>query len=364
MFIVVLGFALLICLAGLYYLMTRFRRFGFVLKLCKHERKKVRWVSALLCLPLALLLLLTPVVAVAILMHLLIFWALCELIGGLIKKLRKKAFRRYYEGGIAIVLTIVYLAFGWHFAHHVYRTDYTVSTQKDIGTPSLRIALIADSHLGEILDADRFMLELEKIEAAKPDLVVICGDFVDDDTSREELYQACAALQELESTYGTYFVYGNHDKGYMTGRDFDASELHNALIQSGITVLQDEVALIAERIQLVGRQDRHEASRAEIVSLTQNLDPDKFTIVLNHQPNDYDSEVAAGVDLVLSGHTHGGHIFPLGIFGKLIGANDFVYGHTRRGQTDFIVTSGICGWGVPFKTGAISEFVIIDIQQN
>ena len=74
-----------------------------------------------------------------------------------------------------------------------------------------------------------------------------------------------------------------------------------------------------------------------------------------------DSEAAAGADLVLSGHTHGGHVFPAGQIGMLMGANDCLYGTQRRGDTDFVVTSGISGWGIPFKTGAISEFVVIDI---
>ena len=88
----------------------------------------------------------------------------------------------------------------------------------------------------------------------------------------------------------------------------------------------------------------------------------RFTIVLDHQPNDYDAQAAAGADLVLSGHTHGGHIFPAGLIGLWIGANDATYGLSRRGDTTFIVTSSLSGWAIPFKTGAFSEFVVIDIQ--
>ena len=67
------------------------------------------------------------------------------------------------------------------------------------------------------------------------------------------------------------------------------------------------------------------------------------------------------MDLVFSGHTHGGHIFPTGQIGLLIGANDCRYGAQTRGSTQFVVTSGISGWAVPFKTGCWSETVIIDI---
>ena len=98
-----------------------------------------------------------------------------------------------------------------------------------------------------------------------------------------------------------------------------------------------------------------------MAELAAGLDPDKVSVVLDHQPNDYDAQAAAGVDYVLSGHTHGGHIFPAGIIGLLMGANDANYGVERRGNTTFVVTSGISGWAIPFKTGAKSEFVIMDI---
>ena len=91
------------------------------------------------------------------------------------------------------------------------------------------------------------------------------------------------------------------------------------------------------------------------------IDPSRYVIMLDHQPNDYTAEAEAGPDLVISGHTHGGHIFPAGLVGQLTGANDRLYGTERRGNTDFLVTSGISGWGIPFKTFAVSEYVVVDI---
>ena len=96
-------------------------------------------------------------------------------------------------------------------------------------------------------------------------------------------------------------------------------------------------------------------------TLTEGLDPSRYMIVIDHQPNDYDAEAAAGADLVLSGHTHGGQLIPITKVGEWIGANDATYGYERRGDTDFIVTSGISAWSILFKTGCKSEYVIIDI---
>ena len=91
------------------------------------------------------------------------------------------------------------------------------------------------------------------------------------------------------------------------------------------------------------------------------IDPDAYTIVLDHQPHDFDAQEEAGVDLVLCGHTHGGQMFPVGLLGEWSGANEKTYGMESRGNTTFIVNSGISDWAIPFKTAAIAEFGVIDI---
>ena len=105
------------------------------------------------------------------------------------------------------------------------------------------------------------------------------------------------------------------------------------------------------------------ATRADMETLIKDIDKSKYMIVLDHQPNDYTAQAKSQVDLVLSGHTHGGQMFPIGIVGELIGANDSTYGLERRDKTDFIVNSGISDWEFKYKTGgAISEYGIIDVM--
>ena len=83
--------------------------------------------------------------------------------------------------------------------------------------------------------------------------------------------------------------------------------------------------------------------------------------MLDHQPSDFAREAAAGADLVLCGHTHGGQFIPIRRAGELLGVNDRTYGYERRGGTDFIVSSGISNWTFRFKTGCFSEYVVIDV---
>ena len=96
--------------------------------------------------------------------------------------------------------------------------------------------------------------------------------------------------------------------------------------------------------------------------MTEGLDPDKYSIVLDHQPSDFDAQAAAGADLVLSGHTHGGQLFPLHRMGQWLGIDDKSYGCEKRKNTTFIVTSGISDWAIQFKTGCKSEYVVIDVN--
>lgn len=72
----------------------------------------------------------------------------------------------------------------------------------------------------------------------------------------------------------------------------------------------------------------------------------------------------ARADLVLSGHTHGGQLFPFNQIGKWVGAVDLVYGREKRSNTDFIVTSGISDWAIKFKTGTRSEYVVINVKSQ
>ena len=175
----------------------------------------------------------------------------------------------------------------------------------------------------------------------------------------------------MKTKYGVFFVSGNHDKGYgrPERRGYGGFELLQKLRENGIKVLKDESVLVADEFYFVGRRDFSEEKerkgrRKSMNELIENLNRDKYILVLDHQPADYEHQIKAEVDLVLSGHTHGGQLFPFNYVGKWIGANDKIYGHEKRQKTDFIVTSGISDWAIKFKTGTYSEYVVIHIQKS
>ncbi|HAG14745.1 MAG TPA: metallophosphoesterase [Ruminococcus sp.] len=362
MWVIIFGGLALLGLVSVFYLVTRFHRFGGLQRMAQ-QHKLLSWMAAAVPVCAVLCFYFVNLFTMfVVLIHLMVIWALCDLLAKIIGKARKKEQTRYYAGGAALCLTAAVLGSGWYFAHHVYETHYQFETQKDLGKAPLRIVMFADSHLGITLDGASFAAQTAQMQKANPDLVVICGDFVDDDSTKADMLAACEALGKMQTTYGVYYAYGNHDVGYFNNRDFTADDLREALTANGIIMLEDSSVLIDDRFYLIGRLD-NTFDRAEAGSLNAALDSSKYQIALDHEPNDYAAEAAAGYDLVLSGHTHGGHIFPAGQIGLLIGANDRIYGTEQREQTQFLVTSGISGWAIPFKTGTISEYCVIDITE-
>ncbi len=376
MFLALFVVIILLLLLGSYYLMIRFR--SIVLKgedpkkVSKEKRRKATLIALIPILPIAIWCILKPYMAVIAILHLIIFWAIMEMIFSLIDMIRNRKLKDSGErkkrtvpfwlpGVLAILICIVYMSIAYFLAHHVYETRYEVKSSKTVSP--LRVALIADSHIGACFDGEGFAEHIRTIETTHPDILVISGDYVDDDTKRKDMEISCAALGNIKTTYGVFYVPGNHDKGYSHYRDFSYEDLLAELTKNNVKVLEDEVVEVGDDYYIVGRKDRS-MPRKEISELIGPLDPSKYTIVLNHQPNDYKAESAANCDLVLSGHTHGGQMIPIGPIGELIGANDATYGRKTIGNTTFIVTSGIANWAVPYKTGTIAEYVLVDISAS
>ncbi len=301
--------------------------------------------------------------AIVVDIHLIVIIALTHLIFWIAGKISKKTIGKYTALITGIVLTSLLLVHGYYLAHHVVETDYQIETAKDLGTDTFRIVQISDSHLGATMDGKEFTQYMNDISQLNADIVVITGDYIDDDTPYEYMVDGTYGLGQLQTKYGVYFVYGNHDKGYYHHRDYTDDDIRRELKNNHVTILEDSSVEITDNIVLVGRQDAEIRDRAKVDDLVADLSKDRYVIILDHQPNDYDNEMNKA-DLVLSGHTHGGQLFPLGELGVLLGANDKVYGVETRENTTFIVNSGISDWAIKFKTGTISEYTVIDIKKK
>ena len=274
----------------------------------------------------------------------------------------------------------IYLLIGLFTANRIKRTEYTLTTEKEIPNGQLCIVQLSDVHLGTTIDEKDFRKLLKRVSDEKPDVVVITGDFADVNTKRDLMVRCCEALGELKPTYGVFYIGGNHDSEDMK---FTPEELHAALRKNGVTVLSDEVFLSATGLCIIGRKD-HSVSRDSIRTLYKRYEKqsrewalvsssaddslDCYTVVLDHQPDDFTAEAEAGVDLVLCGHAHGGFLLPLRwmwkVFPDLVFRVDLCDGMKRIFGTDFIVSTGAGTCLTDFKTGTVSEYVVIYVKQK
>ena len=360
MWIIILILALAAAGGGAAYLTLRIAHFGGI-RAISGERKWLCNLLSLLTVSTVFFVLscaMSLVNAVIVLLHTTVFFLIFGGFFRLIKHPHKDK-GAFWQGWLALIASSVYLYIGRNTLYNVCRTDYTVKSDKKI---DLKIAMFADSHLGTSFDGIGFSEHLKRIGEQKPDILLITGDFVDDGTKKDDLQKACRELGKMELKYGVWYCYGNHDKGYFKTRDFSANELEKTLKDNGVHVLADEYELVDDKFYVAGRLDSSYEKRKNMDDLLDGIDTDKYIIVMDHQPNDYRSEADSPADLVLSGHTHGGQLFPLNRVGDLLGINDRTYGYENRNGTDFIVTSGISDWEMQFKTGTKSEYVIVNVE--
>lgn len=363
MWLIIAAVVLAATFTGAFYMTVCVGRFGALQKV-SGDRKWLRNLLSLIIIALIFTVIsiaMTVVNAIIVFLNGVMFFIIFGLVMRIIKAVTGKETKINWQGWLAIVTMVIYHAAGYYLCFNVWQKDYALKTNKDV---DLKVALFADSHIGTTFDGDGFAEQLARIEEQSPDIILIAGNLVDDSSKRADLEKACKALSQVKAKYGVWYCYGNHDKGYYSSRDFSAEELEDIMIENGIHVLSDEYELIDDSFYIVGRKDRSEQERKSMEEVLKGVDKSKYIIVMDHQPGDYDAEAECAVDLVVSGHTHGGQLFPITYVGEWFNINDATYGYERRKDTDFIVTSGISDWEIDFKTGTKSEYVMIDIEKE
>ncbi|MBF8193539.1 metallophosphoesterase [Nonomuraea sp. K274] len=217
----------------------------------------------------------------------------------------------------------------------------------------LRIALVGDIHLGPILGRAHTQRIVDMINGTGADLVAIVGDLVDGTV--EQLASAAAPLRDLRSRHGTFFVTGNHE--YLSG----AAEWIEELRELGIRPLQNERVELPG-LDLAGVNDVTGAQQDHAPDYDRALgdrDPARPVILLAHQPVQVNEAMRHGVDLQLSGHTHGGQMMPLDLLTSW--AQPTLAGYERFGDTQLYVTKGAGFWGPPIRVGAPPDITIVEL---
>lgn len=219
-----------------------------------------------------------------------------------------------------------------------------------------RIAVVSDIHLGPILGRAHAQRVVDAVNRTNPDLITIVGDLVDGSVAN--LGPAAEPLRELRARHGAYFVTGNHE--YFSGaaawvdhvRELGIHPLENARVEMpGFD--------LAGVNDFAGESEHHGPDFARALG---DRDRSRTSVLLAHQPVAIHDAVKFGVDLQLSGHTHGGQLWPGNYIAEL--SNPTVAGLERYGDTQLYVTRGAGAWGPPVRVGAPSDITVMTLRSK
>ena len=272
------------------------------------------------------------------------------------------------KGLLAIIIFTIIILGSVYGMNHIELTEYNLTTDK-IDNKSYSILFISDVHYGTVQNTQLVKDSILKMNNLKPDIVLLGGDIVDERTTKDSMQEIFEELGKINSTYGTYYIFGNHDRqpytsDYENGnRTFTDSDLNQSIEKNRIKILNDDKITINNDFVLVGRSAAEwedSINRTDVNEILNESDLSKYIVVLDHQPVEYEENAQEGVDLQLSGHTHGGQVFPYGMIYDLSGRLN--YGEYEIKDMKQIVSSGLTGWGWPMRNEAKCEYVLININ--
>ncbi|RSN03103.1 hypothetical protein DMB42_35315 [Nonomuraea sp. WAC 01424] len=224
----------------------------------------------------------------------------------------------------------------------------------------LRFAVVSDIHLGPLTGIGHTERIVRMINGLRADVVAIVGDLVDGSVA--ELGALAKPLKSLESRYGAYFVTGNHE--YYTANG--PQEWIEELDQLGVRSLRNERVEITHQgavLDLAGVNDLNGEATGDGPDFGKALGgrtPGRSTVLLAHQPLQVEQAAGYGVDLQLSGHTHGGQIAP---FNLVVGLQQpVVSGLATVDGVQVYVTRGAGFWGPPVRVGAPPEITMLELR--
>ncbi len=341
-------------------------RMGRLLKYYqKDSKRRTILLTAIFLLTMVSLTTTVSIICVFLLTSALLLDGFYWVVGLFVKKKIKLINKWYQNGTFILLLTILLTGYGYWNAHEIRQTTYLIETNKQIPNGELTIVQISDLHFGVTLNERNLTDELEKINRVNPDLIVLTGDIFDENTTKKEMKFASKQLGSLNSKYGIYYILGNHDPNYYArDKKYTEEEMLEELRKNRIHLLLDEVMEINSDFYLVGRKDFSLGKREDLGQLTENLDFNKLVILLDHQPLDLYEAENIGIDLQLSGHTHAGQIWPLGLLMDLTDVYSITYGKYQSQGYTLLVSSGMGGWNYPFRTSKCAEYVVVKMKQK
>lgn len=256
-------------------------------------------------------------------------------------------------GSVAVMVFLILWIVGSYLAYSPVVRQLNITMDKmDSELSSMRVVVASDFHLGVLSNKKHLQRFVNLSNEAKPDVVFLAGDIVDDDPKWFVQEGMADVMKQLTATYGVYGVLGNHE---YYGKKIPA--FVEEMKKAGVEILRDETILIDNAFIITGQEDitNKERQQLEALKLNEHLP----WLVMNHTPDDLTTPAQAGVNLHMSGHTHRGQLWP----NQYITARVFEldYGYKKKGQMHTLVSSGFGFWGPPMRIGSRSELWVVDI---
>ena len=271
----------------------------------------------------------------------------------------KISFGRYILG-ITSVIIITTIILGYiHASKPIVKHIHLESNKLPKGVGEYSVVFLSDLHLGHLIGPKRTGNIIAAVNDLNPNLILIGGDIFDEHAW--QIPWAKDSLSKLSAEDGVFAVTGNHE--YYHGLD----GFKKILEDSGIRLLEDESFEIAGKINLIGLSDitgirQFKVELIPILNIVDSINNDLPVILMNHTPVRIKEASEANVDIMLSGHTHGGQMFPGGLIAYAIFR--VKKGMSKIGNMDFYLSTGAGTWGPPVRVGTDSEIILLTITGN
>jgi predicted MPP superfamily phosphohydrolase len=215
-------------------------------------------------------------------------------------------------------------------------------------------ALVTDTHLGHVRGRHFMSRIVARLARFQPDIIFIGGDLYDG--TKVDLDRVIEPWKEISSRFSIYFVTGNHEEFG------DPSRYCEAIERAGIRVLKSD-KVIVDGLQILGVQYGHSVDPNSFRSVLEKaeLDRNRASVLISHVPSHLNIPEECGVSLQLSGHTHGGQVFPFSWFTWRI-FGEYTYGLKRFGEMLVYTSFGAGTWGPPLRVGTHAEIVLITFE--
>ena len=262
------------------------------------------------------------------------------------------------SGYVTLAFFAFVLIYGSYNAWTPTVRDYSIeinNPDKEMQGEQIKLLIAADLHLGEVIGERHLQRFVEVVQQEEPDLVLLSGDIIDNSISPYFANNLSDTMSQLDAPLGVYAVPGNHD--YYGG---DLYLLRDEFKEIGFNFLMDEIETVNDQLTIIGRNDYTDKDRQSIEQLMDQADNNLPVIMLDHQPREITEAQQSGVDLIISGHTHRGQVFPANLITSALYEND--WGHLQKDQLHSFTTSGFGFWGPALRIGSRSEVMTVTLN--